>query len=80
MSWSHLRLYSLLINGCIRILILGQALSYILQNNFQSNVGLRPNSKKVAVVITDGKSEDDPSVSAQNLRDSGVEVYAIGGS
>lgn len=54
------------------------ALNYILQNNFKPNVGLRPDSRKIGVLITDGKSQDDIVFNSQNLRDSGIELYAIG--
>lgn len=40
---------------------------------------MRPNSRKIGVLITDGKSQDDIIVNSQNLRDEGVELYAIGG-
>ncbi|XP_066579143.1 collagen alpha-1(XII) chain isoform X2 [Amia ocellicauda] len=56
----------------------GLALNYILQNNFKPNVGLRPNSRKIGVLITDGKSQDDIIENSQNLRDQGIELYAIG--
>ncbi|XP_064187346.1 collagen alpha-1(XII) chain-like isoform X2 [Anguilla rostrata] len=56
----------------------GLALNYILQNNFKPNVGMRPNSRKIGVLITDGKSQDDIVVNSQNLRDQGIELYAIG--
>ncbi|XP_062864011.1 collagen alpha-1(XII) chain [Trichomycterus rosablanca] len=56
----------------------GLALNYILQNNFRANVGMRPNSRKIGVLVTDGKSQDDIIANSQNLRDSGVELYAIG--
>ncbi|XP_049446985.1 collagen alpha-1(XII) chain isoform X1 [Epinephelus fuscoguttatus] len=56
----------------------GMALNYILQNNFRPNVGLRPDSRKIGVLITDGKSQDDIVFNSQNLRDSGIELYAIG--
>ncbi|XP_040916067.1 collagen alpha-1(XII) chain isoform X2 [Toxotes jaculatrix] len=56
----------------------GLALNYILQNNFKENVGMRPNSRKIGVLITDGKSQDDVIVNSQNLRDQGIELYAIG--
>ncbi len=58
--------------------ITGLALNYILQNNFKENVGMRPNSRKIGVLITDGKSQDDVIVNSQNLRDEGIELYAIG--
>lgn len=53
-------------------------MNYILQNNFKANVGMRPNSRKIGVLITDGKSQDDIIANSQNLRDSGIELYAIG--
>lgn len=54
------------------------ALNYILQNNFKENVGMRPNSRKIGVLVTDGKSQDDVHLRAQNLRDENIELYAIG--
>ncbi|XP_076874166.1 collagen alpha-1(XII) chain isoform X2 [Brachyhypopomus gauderio] len=56
----------------------GMALKYILQNNFKPNVGLRPDSRKIGVLITDGKSQDEIIFSSQSLRDEGIELYAIG--
>lgn len=56
----------------------GLALNYILQNNFKENVGMRPNSRKIGVLVTDGKSQDDIIANSQNLRDNGIELYAIG--
>lgn len=56
------------------------ALNYILQNNFRTNVGMRPEARKIGVLITDGKSQDDVVFNSQNLRDSGIELYAIGES
>lgn len=62
----------------IDVLIAGLALNYLLQNNFKENVGMRPNSRKIGVLITDGKSQDDVIVNSQSLRDQGIELYAIG--
>lgn len=56
------------------------ALDFILRNNFRPNVGLRPEARKIGVLITDGKSQDDIVFNSQNLRDSGIELYAIGES
>ncbi|XP_056099343.1 collagen alpha-1(XII) chain-like [Rhinichthys klamathensis goyatoka] len=56
----------------------GMALNYILQNNFKANVGMRPDSRKIGVLVTDGKSQDEIVVNSQKLRDSGIELYAIG--
>uniref|UniRef100_A0A665VJ26 Collagen, type XII, alpha 1b n=1 Tax=Echeneis naucrates TaxID=173247 RepID=A0A665VJ26_ECHNA len=56
----------------------GLALNYILENNFKPNVGLRADSRKIGVLITDGKSQDDIIEKSQKLRDSDIELYAIG--
>ncbi|XP_059208525.1 collagen alpha-1(XII) chain [Centropristis striata] len=56
----------------------GLALNYLLQNNFKENVGMRPNARKIGVLITDGKSQDDVNINSQSLRDAGIELYAIG--
>ncbi|XP_051954309.1 collagen alpha-1(XII) chain isoform X2 [Xyrauchen texanus] len=56
----------------------GMALNYILQSNFKPNVGLRPDSRKIGVLVTDGKSQDEIVVNSQKLRDSGIELYAVG--
>ncbi|XP_034431804.1 collagen alpha-1(XII) chain isoform X3 [Hippoglossus hippoglossus] len=56
----------------------GMALNYILQNNFKEDVGMRPNARKIGVLITDGKSQDDVIVNSQNLRDAAIELYAVG--
>ncbi|KAG2468793.1 COCA1 protein, partial [Polypterus senegalus] len=56
----------------------GMALNYILQNNFKPNVGLRPDSRKIGVLVTDGKSQDEIIESSKKLRDQGIELYAIG--
>lgn len=59
-------------------MITGLALNHILQNNFKESVGMRPNSKRIGVLITDGKSQDDVNEHSQSLRDQGIELYAIG--
>ncbi|KAG5277346.1 hypothetical protein AALO_G00116480 [Alosa alosa] len=56
----------------------GLALKYILQTNFKASVGMREKSSKMGVLITDGRSQDDIIFSSQNLRDQGIEMYAIG--
>lgn len=57
----------------------GMALKYILKNNFKPEVGLRPDSRKIGVLITDGKSQDDIILSSQSLKTEDIELYAIGG-
>ena len=54
------------------------ALNFILKNNFQVNVGMRPDARKIGVLITDGKSQDEIIFSSKELRDQGIELYAIG--
>ncbi|XP_058469849.1 collagen alpha-1(XII) chain isoform X2 [Solea solea] len=56
----------------------GMALTYILNTNFKAEVGMRPDSRKIGVLITDGKSQDEIVASSQSLRDSDIELYAIG--
>ncbi|XP_071397697.1 collagen alpha-1(XII) chain-like, partial [Centroberyx affinis] len=56
----------------------GMALNYILENNFKPNVGMRADSRKIGVLITDGKSQDEIVFNSQNLRNQGIELYAIG--
>lgn len=55
------------------------ALNFILDNNFKPEMGLRPDSRKIGVLITDGKSQDDIIISSQKLKDENIELYAIGG-
>ena len=54
------------------------ALNFILQNNFKPNVGMRAGSRKIGVLVTDGKSQDEIVFNSQMLRDAGIELYAIG--
>lgn len=56
----------------------GLALNYTRQNVFVSQKGSRKHVQQVAVVITDGKSQDNVSIAAANLRRAGVTVYAVG--
>ncbi|KAL0967290.1 hypothetical protein UPYG_G00250360 [Umbra pygmaea] len=56
----------------------GMALNYILKNNFKPNVGLRSDARKIGVLITDGKSQDEIVTNSRRLRDDNIELYAIG--
>ncbi|CAK6977127.1 collagen alpha-1(XII) chain isoform X7 [Scomber scombrus] len=56
----------------------GMALNFIHDNNFQINVGMRPESRRIGVLITDGKSQDEIVFNSQKLREAGIELYAIG--
>lgn len=58
----------------------GAALNFTLQEVFIKQRGSRKELgvQQVAVVITDGKSQDEVSSPAANLRRAGVTVYAVG--
>uniref|UniRef100_M3ZDJ3 Collagen alpha-1(XII) chain n=1 Tax=Xiphophorus maculatus TaxID=8083 RepID=M3ZDJ3_XIPMA len=56
----------------------GLALNFILQNNFKESVGMRPSARKIGVLVTDGKSQDEVVIPSQSLREQGIELYAIG--
>ncbi|XP_014854108.1 PREDICTED: cartilage matrix protein-like [Poecilia mexicana] len=56
----------------------GKALEHILNHSFKPTAGMRPDSKKVAILITDGESQDDVQLPAKNLKDTGIEIYIIG--
>ncbi|KAG8515546.1 Collagen alpha-1(XIV) chain, partial [Galemys pyrenaicus] len=56
----------------------GLALNYIFENSFKPEAGARTGVSKIGILITDGKSQDDIIPSSRNLRDSGVELFAIG--
>lgn len=56
----------------------GLALTFILENNFKPEAGARPGVPKIGILITDGKSQDDVIPPAKNLRDAGIELFAIG--
>ncbi|KAJ8291054.1 hypothetical protein GJAV_G00020860 [Gymnothorax javanicus] len=56
----------------------GLALTYILENSFKAESGSRPNVPKIGILITDGKSQDDVIPPAESLRNSGIELFAIG--
>uniref|UniRef100_A0A8C5R881 Collagen alpha-1(XII) chain n=1 Tax=Leptobrachium leishanense TaxID=445787 RepID=A0A8C5R881_9ANUR len=56
----------------------GLALNFILNNNFRPEAGLRTKSRKIGVLITDGKSQDDIVAPSKRLRDQGIELYAVG--
>uniref|UniRef100_S4RPX8 VWFA domain-containing protein n=1 Tax=Petromyzon marinus TaxID=7757 RepID=S4RPX8_PETMA len=58
----------------------GRALEFISDNHFTAAAGSRKaqNVPQIAVVITDGKSQDDVEDAAEKLRKLGIAVYAIG--
>ncbi|XP_034073276.1 LOW QUALITY PROTEIN: collagen alpha-1(XII) chain-like [Gymnodraco acuticeps] len=56
----------------------GMALNFILQNNFKTSAGMRENARKIGILITDGKSQDEIVFTSQSLRENGIELYAVG--
>uniref|UniRef100_A0A480X968 Collagen alpha-1(XIV) chain isoform X2 n=1 Tax=Sus scrofa TaxID=9823 RepID=A0A480X968_PIG len=56
----------------------GLALNYIFENSFKPEAGARTGVSKIGILITDGKSQDDVIPPSRNLRESGVELFAIG--
>lgn len=58
----------------------GVALNFTYERVFINQKGSRKDRgvQQVAVVITDGKSQDNVSIAAANLRRAGVTVYAVG--
>uniref|UniRef100_A0A4W6DQB5 VWFA domain-containing protein n=1 Tax=Lates calcarifer TaxID=8187 RepID=A0A4W6DQB5_LATCA len=56
----------------------GAALDFTRENIFNEKKGSRKGIQKVAVVITDGKSQDPVTEAATRLRRAGVTIYAVG--
>lgn len=58
----------------------GEALKFAKENLFTQKRGSRKalGVKQIAIVITDGESQDDVTTAASELRRSGVSVYAVG--
>ncbi|XP_018114574.1 collagen alpha-1(VII) chain isoform X2 [Xenopus laevis] len=55
----------------------GAGLRYAGDNFFGPTI-IRPNVPKVAVLITDGKSQDDIDPPSQRLKNQGIKVFAVG--
>lgn len=55
----------------------GEALKFMLKY-FQASSGSRHAVKKVLILITDGKSQDEVKAPATVLRDKGVNIYSVG--
>lgn len=60
------------------VCIPGQALIHALENNLKVEAGARPNTPRFLLLLTDGKSQDDAIAAANRLKNSGVEIIAIG--
>ncbi|XP_062851497.1 collagen alpha-4(VI) chain [Trichomycterus rosablanca] len=58
----------------------GLGLQFLLNNHFVEQAGSRANQRvpQIAIVITDGNSQDEVEPYAQELRQKGIRLYAIG--
>lgn len=56
----------------------GDAIDYLVKNTFTESAGSRAGFPKVAIIITDGKSQDEVEIPARELRNIGVEVFSLG--
>uniref|UniRef100_A0A3B3CAB0 Collagen, type XIV, alpha 1a n=1 Tax=Oryzias melastigma TaxID=30732 RepID=A0A3B3CAB0_ORYME len=56
----------------------GDALDYLIKNIFTEAAGSRKGFPKVAMIITDGKSQDPVEEYARRLRNIGVEIFVLG--
>lgn len=56
----------------------GDAIDYLVKNTFLESAGARVGFPKVAIIITDGKSQDEVEIPARELRNIGVEVFSLG--
>ncbi|MFT7819296.1 collagen alpha-1(XII) chain-like [Arapaima gigas] len=56
----------------------GDAIDYLIKNTFTEAAGARKTFPKVAMIITDGKSQDAVEEPARRLRNIGVEVFVLG--
>uniref|UniRef100_A0A8C0G1B8 Collagen alpha-1(XX) chain n=1 Tax=Chelonoidis abingdonii TaxID=106734 RepID=A0A8C0G1B8_CHEAB len=56
----------------------GLALTHVLEQNLKPEAGARADAVKLVILLTDGKSQDDASRSAQTLKNMGIDIFAIG--
>lgn len=56
----------------------GDAMDYLEKNTFTEAAGARKGFPKVAMIITDGKSQDPVGEYAERLRNIGVEIFVLG--
>uniref|UniRef100_A0A3Q1EQF0 Matrilin 2 n=1 Tax=Acanthochromis polyacanthus TaxID=80966 RepID=A0A3Q1EQF0_9TELE len=56
----------------------GSALRHMHEFSFSAKEGARPNTPRVSIVFTDGRSQDDVSEWATKAKNSGVTIYTLG--
>jgi len=67
-------------NGVCISFLSGDAIDFLIKNTFTESAGARVGFPKVAIIITDGKSQDEVEIPARELRNIGVEVFSLGRS
>lgn len=55
----------------------GSALRHMFESSFSSREGARPNTQRVTIVFTDGRSQDDVSEWASKAKNSGVVSFLL---
>ncbi|KAJ1122684.1 hypothetical protein NDU88_001169, partial [Pleurodeles waltl] len=55
----------------------GLALTHVMEENLRSQAGARSDAGKIVILLTDGKSQDDANSSAQILKNTGIDIFAI---
>ncbi|XP_061405398.1 collagen alpha-1(XII) chain-like [Lethenteron reissneri] len=56
----------------------GLALLHVLEQSFGMERGARSSLPKIGILVTDGKSQDEVQEPARQMRDRGIELFAIG--
>ncbi|XP_046892046.1 matrilin-2-like [Hypomesus transpacificus] len=56
----------------------GSAIRQMFEYSFSTKEGARPGIARVAIVFTDGRSQDDVSKWAAKAKDAGITIYALG--
>ncbi|XP_028985468.2 matrilin-2-like [Betta splendens] len=56
----------------------GSALRHMFESSFSAREGARPDVRRVGVVFTDGRSQDDVSEWATKAKTSGITLFALG--
>lgn len=59
--------------------LIGRAIQYVIEKELNAaNHGRRPDYALLALILTDGFSQDDPTLDARRLRNMGATVITIG--
>ncbi|XP_064196597.1 matrilin-2-like isoform X1 [Anguilla rostrata] len=56
----------------------GSALRHMFEFSFSAKEGARPDARRICIVFTDGRSQDDVSKWSTKAQESGITVYAVG--